>query len=80
MNITDTIFRGVKIIETSYFGDNRGWFTESYNKERFKNFGIDIEFVQDNHSFSAQKGIIRGIHFQNNPKSQSKLVRCKRVL
>jgi dTDP-4-dehydrorhamnose reductase/dTDP-4-dehydrorhamnose 3,5-epimerase len=78
MNITDTIFRGVKIIETSYFGDNRGWFTESYNKERFKNFGIDIEFVQDNHSFSAQKGIIRGIHFQNNPKSQSKLVRCTR--
>jgi len=76
MKVINTPFRGVKIIETDYFGDHRGWFTESYNKERFEQFNITDNFIQDNHSFSSQKGILRGIHFQNNPKAQSKLVRC----
>ncbi|MCX8084255.1 MAG: dTDP-4-dehydrorhamnose reductase [Calditerrivibrio sp.] len=78
MKVLDTKLRGVKIIETEYYGDNRGWFTESYNKERFLQHGIAVDFVQDNHSFSAHKGVLRGIHFQNNPKAQSKLVRCIR--
>ncbi len=76
MKVISTKLKGVKIIETDYFGDNRGWFTESYNKERFKQSGVDADFVQDNHSYSAQKGVLRGIHFQNNPKAQTKLVRC----
>lgn len=76
MKIFDTKLKGVKIIETDYFGDNRGWFTESYNKERFDRYGLVANFVQDNHSYSMQNGVLRGIHFQNNPKSQTKLVRC----
>jgi dTDP-4-dehydrorhamnose reductase/dTDP-4-dehydrorhamnose 3,5-epimerase len=76
MKVESTVLKGVLIIETDCFGDNRGWFTESYNKERFAKYGLDTDFVQDNHSYSAQKGVLRGIHFQNNPKAQSKLVRC----
>ncbi|MCB4205425.1 dTDP-4-dehydrorhamnose reductase [Deferribacterales bacterium Es71-Z0220] len=76
MKVESTVLKGVLIIETDCFGDNRGWFTESYNKERFAKYGLDTDFVQDNHSYSTQKGVLRGIHFQNNPKAQSKLVRC----
>jgi dTDP-4-dehydrorhamnose 3,5-epimerase/reductase len=76
MNIIKTEIDGVLIIEPKVFGDHRGWFTETYSKEKFKEAGIDIEFIQDNHSFSAQKGTIRGLHFQLNPKAQTKLVRC----
>lgn len=64
------------VIEPNVFGDQRGWFSESYNQDVFKNNGVDHIFVQDNHSFSAQKGVLRGLHFQNNPNSQTKLVRC----
>ena len=64
------------IIEPDVFGDNRGWFTETYNKEKFKNFGINVDFIQDNHSFSSAKGTLRGLHLQNSPHTQSKLVRC----
>mgnify|MGYP000919121828 CR=1 FL=1 len=64
------------IIETDVFGDNRGWFTETYNKQKYSNLGIDIEFVQDNHSKSLEKGTLRGLHFQNEPFAQTKLVRC----
>lgn len=64
------------VIEPSIFGDQRGWFSESYNQDVFKKNGLDIVFVQDNHSFSAQKGVLRGLHFQNNPNAQTKLVRC----
>lgn len=67
---------GLYIIEPKVFGDNRGWFTETYSKVDFKEFDIDIEFVQDNHSMSAKKGVLRGLHFQKNPKSQTKLIRC----
>lgn len=60
------------------FADSRGWFSESYNKQNFKEMGIIVDFVQDNHSFSAKKGTLRGLHFQLAPKAQSKLVRCTR--
>ncbi|SCX77242.1 dTDP-4-dehydrorhamnose 3,5-epimerase [Alkaliphilus peptidifermentans] len=76
MNIVKTEIEDVVIIEPKVFGDRRGWFTETYSKEKFKELGIDIDFIQDNHSLSAQKGTLRGLHFQLNPKAQTKLVRC----
>ena len=60
------------------FGDNRGWFVETYNSRRERNVGIQDVFVQDNLSFSAAKFTIRGIHFQLPPNGQAKLVRCNR--
>jgi dTDP-4-dehydrorhamnose reductase/dTDP-4-dehydrorhamnose 3,5-epimerase len=76
MNIKQTGIDDVLILEPNVFGDHRGWFTETYSKTKFRELGIDIEFVQDNHSMSAQKGTLRGLHFQTNPKAQTKLVRC----
>ena len=76
MKVTKTEIKDVLIIEPNIFEDNRGWFTESYNKEKLKSFGINIDFVQDNCSFSKTKGTIRGLHFQNNPHTQTKLIRC----
>ncbi|WP_057911625.1 dTDP-4-dehydrorhamnose 3,5-epimerase [Peribacillus muralis] len=76
MNITKTKLNGVMVIEPIIFGDHRGWFTETYNEENFKKAGIDIVFIQDNHSFSAIKGTLRGLHYQKDPKAQTKLVRC----
>jgi dTDP-4-dehydrorhamnose reductase/dTDP-4-dehydrorhamnose 3,5-epimerase len=78
MNITKTEIENVLIIEPKVFGDNRGWFTEIYSKQKFKETGIDLDFIQDNHSMSFQKGTLRGLHFQTNPKAQTKLVRCTR--
>ena len=68
--------QGLFITEPDVFGDNRGWFMESYNKEKFAENGIETVFCQDNHSFSSKKGTVRGIHFQNEPYAQTKLVRC----
>ena len=76
MNVIDTKLKGVKVIEPVAHGDNRGWFMETYNQEAFRAAGLDYTFVQDNQSYSAQKGILRGLHFQNNPWAQAKLVRC----
>lgn len=76
MNIKKTKIEDILILEPRVFGDNRGWFTETYSKAKFEELGIDIEFVQDNHSMSAQEGTLRGLHFQINPKAQTKLVRC----
>jgi len=76
MKIEKTKLEGVIIIEPDVYGDERGWFMESYNKQRMQEFGIDVEFVQDNCSFSSQKGTLRGLHFQNKPNAQSKLIRC----
>ena len=76
MNIIKTEIDDVLILEPKVFGDHRGWFTETYSKVKFQELGIDKEFVQDNHSMSAQKGTLRGLHFQMNPKAQTKLVRC----
>ncbi|MEM8797457.1 MAG: dTDP-4-dehydrorhamnose 3,5-epimerase [Pseudomonadota bacterium] len=60
------------------FGDERGFFSETYNQKVFAENGIRIDFVQDNHSFSAQKGVLRGLHFQVEPHAQDKLVRVTR--
>ena len=78
MNLKETKLEGVYIIEPEVFGDNRGWFMETYSKDKFKELGINVDFIQDNHSFSSEKGILRGLHFQINPKAQSKLLRCTR--
>ena len=74
MNIDKTNLEGVLVISSNVHSDERGFFKETYQKEIFKEAGVDYEFVQDNHSRSS-KGVLRGLHFQrNNP--QGKLVRC----
>lgn len=60
------------------FGDARGWFMETWSKSRACSQGIEVEFVQDNHSYSAAIGTLRGLHFQTPPHAQAKLVRCLR--
>ncbi|MEP2785157.1 MAG: dTDP-4-dehydrorhamnose 3,5-epimerase [Pseudoruegeria sp.] len=76
MLIEDTKLSGVKLITPKRFGDARGFFSESYSRRDLKDLGIDIEFVQDNHSLSAASGTVRGLHFQAPPHQQDKLVRC----
>ena len=78
MKVIQTEIKDVLIIEQDVFEDSRGWFFESYNKKKLKKFGMNIDFIQDNHSFSKIKGTLRGLHFQNNPYAQSKLVSCIR--
>lgn len=78
MKVTKTELDGVLIVEPQVFGDNRGWFTETYTQNKFEQAGIHTVFVQDNQSFSAQKGTLRGLHFQQNPHAQTKLLRCTR--
>ena len=73
MNIIATALSGVLIIEPRVFGDERGYFMETWNAAAFAAAGLDLHFVQDNHSRS-QKGVLRGLHFQN-PAPQGKLVR-----
>lgn len=68
----------VKLIKTTRFGDDRGWFEETFVARRWAEAGVNCEFVQDNQSFSASAGTIRGIHFQSPPHAQAKLVRCIR--
>ena len=78
MKVIKTNIDGVLIIEPTVFGDSRGYFFESYNKQRFNEAtGLDIDFVQDNQSKSCY-GVLRGLHFQKPPYAQSKLVRCVR--
>lgn len=76
MKINPTKIPDVLIIEPNVYTDHRGWFIEAYNKKAFQEAGIDTDFVQDNHSFSLNKGVLRGLHFQKHPFAQSKLVRC----
>lgn len=64
----------VILVEPKLFKDDRGFFAETYKTTDFKTNGIDLDFVQDNHS-KSQAGVLRGLHFQNNPKAQGKLVR-----
>ena len=66
------------IIEPEVFGDNRGFFMETWSKRVFEEHGLYFDFVQDNHSMSTVKGTLRGIHFQRGDKAQAKLVRCVR--
>lgn len=75
MRVIKTDIDGVYILEPEIFGDNRGYFFESYNRRRFKEAtGLDVVFVQDNESRSSE-GVVRGLHFQLPPYAQSKLVR-----
>ena len=74
MNITKTDIEGLIIIEPQIFKDSRGAFFESWNAKKFKQLGISEDFVQDNQSISS-KGVLRGLHFQNPPYAQAKLVR-----
>lgn len=76
IDVTKTKLDGVCIIEPRVFGDNRGWFTETYSKRDLESNGISVDFVQDNMSYSAKKGVIRGLHFQKEPMCQAKLVSC----
>ena len=71
-----TDIEDVYIVEPKVFGDHRGFFMESYSKRDFEAAGLHYDFVQDNHSSSAVKGTLRGIHFQKGDKAQAKLVRC----
>lgn len=78
LKVIDTLINEVKIVEPDVFGDNRGWFYESYSYEKLASSGIDTKFIQDNRSFSAKKGTLRGLHFQKNPYAQTKLISCTR--
>lgn len=78
MKKIETNLPGVYILEPRVFGDHRGWFMETYSHKLFEEMGIEREWVQDNHSFTAKKGTLRGIHFQNDPAAQCKLVRALR--
>ena len=78
MKVIKTAIDGVVIIEPKVFADSRGYFFESYNKQRFNEATeLDIDFVQDNQSKSCY-GVLRGLHFQKPPYAQCKLVRCVR--
>ena len=73
LNIPD-----VRLLSPRKHGDRRGFFSETYNRKALAAFGIDIDFVQDNHSYSVDKGTVRGLHFQTPPFAQDKLVRVAR--
>ena len=75
MKRIDTKLDGVCIIEPKVFGDHRGYFMETWSVRNFEEIGITTAFVQDNQSYTQKKGTIRGIHFQQNPMAQAKLVR-----
>lgn len=77
MKFIETELDGVYIVEPVVFGDNRGFFMESWSRREFENAGLFYDFVQDNHSLSV-KNTLRGIHFQQGDKAQAKLVRCVR--
>ena len=76
MQAEKTQIDGALILTPKIFGDNRGWFTESYSKRTLEEFGITDEFIQDNRSFSAEKGTLRGLHCQTDPMAQAKLLTC----
>lgn len=78
MKVVSTEIEDLFIIEPQVFGDNRGWFMESWSQKKMEEAGLFYNFVQDNHSFSAIKGTLRGLHFQKGSSSQAKLVRCVR--
>ena len=78
MNIEETPIEGLLIIAPKRHGDARGWFSEVYSRPMLAAAGIDLEFVQDNHSMSCAVGTLRGLHYQRPPFAQDKLVRCTR--
>jgi dTDP-4-dehydrorhamnose 3,5-epimerase len=78
MQVIDTPLSGVKVIIPPRFGDDRGFFSETWNRSRMMDAGLDYDFVQDNHSISSSPGTLRGLHMQTPPHAQAKLVRCGR--
>lgn len=78
MEFVKTGLPEVVVVVPKVFGDHRGWFAEIFSARIWQDMGLASDFIQDNHSFSAQKGTLRGLHFQNNPNAQTKLVRCTR--
>ncbi|RYH10982.1 dTDP-4-dehydrorhamnose 3,5-epimerase [Tropicimonas sp. IMCC6043] len=78
LDISPLAIPEVLLIAPQRFGDARGFFSETYNRDSFAAAGIDTPFVQDNHSLSERVGTIRGLHFQAPPRAQAKLVRCGR--
>ena len=78
MDVTRTQIPGVLLIRPRVFGDHRGFFCETWSRREFESHGLGIDFVQDNHAFSAQAGVLRGLHFQAPPMAQTKLVRVTR--
>lgn len=78
MNIERTALSGAVILTPARFGDARGWFSETWNKNTLAAHDIDVDFVQDNQSYSAQNSTLRGLHYQSPPFAQDKLVRCTR--
>lgn len=76
MQVVHTKLAGVVIIVPLRFGDARGWFCETWSAARMAQLGFDLDFVQDNHSMSAETGTLRGLHYQRPPHAQDKLVRC----
>jgi len=74
MQVHETGFPGLLVLVPKVFQDERGFFLESYNREAFRRLGIDCEFVQDNHAYSRDMGVLRGFHFQTPPMAQAKLV------
>ena len=78
MEIVDTKLPGVKRLVPRRFGDGRGYFSETWNAQRMAEAGLTFDFVQDNHSYSAEAGTVRGLHYQSPPMAQTKLVRVAR--
>jgi len=78
MKIDTTTLPDVLILTPDRFGDDRGWFSETFNATRLHALGIGVDWVQDNHSMSAKAGTLRGLHYQRPPHAQDKLVRCTR--
>ena len=78
MDVRSLAIPDVLLINPTKFGDDRGFFSETYSKDAFAKAGITVEFVQDNHSLSAKVGTVRGLHFQTPPFAQAKLVRVVR--
>ncbi len=78
MKIETTALPGVLILTPARFGDARGWFSETWNGPKLAASGVEIAFVQDNHSMSAAVGTLRGLHYQRPPHAQDKLVRCSK--
>ena len=78
MQIERTPLDGVLVITPRRFGDERGFFSESWSRRAMAEAGVDIDFVQDNHSLSRATGTVRGLHYQAPPMAQAKLVRCGR--
>ncbi len=68
----------IKLIRPKRFSDDRGWFSETYNSDKYAAIGVDSQFRQDNHSLSRSRLVLRGLHFQTPPRGQAKLVRCVR--